>query len=80
MSGELDLTESRSLQTYLDGLGQGPEVIDCTAVSFVGAAGLTALLAATRAVSPPLILASPALVRMARLCSVDGVFGIPTPH
>lgn len=89
VSGELDLTESHSLRSYIEGLREGPEVIDCTGVSFVidctgvsfvGAAGLTALLAATRVVSPPMIVASPALVRMARLCGVDGVLGIPAPH
>lgn len=70
--GEVDAATAPEVSRYLDRLALRPDVVDCRFVTFMGAAGLDALVAASR-VQPFVTVASAAVERVARLCGLEDV-------
>jgi anti-anti-sigma factor len=70
VEGELDALTAPLLSRFLNTLPAPPEVVDCSRVTFIGAAGITALLdAADR--HPFVTIASPVVNRLCSICNVS---------
>lgn len=76
--GEIDAATACEVTRWLDGLTVRPDVVDCRFVSFMGAAGLDALVAARR-VQPFVTVASAAVERVARVCGLVDTLELQSP-
>lgn len=78
VEGELDALSAPMLTAFLHELQQPPEVIDCSGVSFMGAAGVNALLDAARR-HPFDTIGSPAVERTLAICELTDTLRLLTP-
>lgn len=69
VEGELDALSSPALTAVVLSLPQPPAVIDCSAVTFIDAAGVESLLEAAHR-HPFVTIASPAVSRLIAICRV----------
>jgi anti-anti-sigma factor len=78
VAGELDALSAPRLTTILDALVSPPEVIDCRAVTFIGAAGVTSLVIAAER-HRFVTVGSPAVRRLLTLCGLAESLGLVEP-
>ncbi len=69
IDGELDALSAPLFTEYLNSLPTSPEVIDCSGVTFIGAAGITALVEAAQR-HPFVTIGSPTVTRVCNICGV----------
>jgi len=70
IDGELDALSAPLFTDYLNSLPTSPEVIDCSGVTFIGAAGITALVEAAQR-HPCITIGSPTVIHVCDICGVS---------